>query len=267
MKKLLFTLLVLLCVSSLNAQMDERFYYPKKTWTTIDAANFREQNYFIDKDTINSIVLNPTPNKPKATIIYFHGAGGNVSSYVKFVKPLADDGFQVIMLDMRGYGKSTGKPTHVTIASDAQIIFNTILQNNQYKHQKIIIYGSSMGTQVAVNLAKNNQNKIAGLVLDGVISSFTDIAADTSPKESQDMIRNHLISPYSAKNDIKELKTIPVLFIHSREDKSVPFSHFETVYNNTTTKKEQWIYIGDHLMAPVTFKDEFVKKVNSLIIQ
>lgn len=59
MKNLLFTLLVLLFVASSNAQMDDKFYYPKKEWITIEASNFKEQNYFIDKDTINSIVLNP----------------------------------------------------------------------------------------------------------------------------------------------------------------------------------------------------------------
>lgn len=130
---------------------------------------------------------------------------------------------------MRGYGKSTGKPTHLNIASDAQIIFNSILKDNQYKNQKIIIYGSSMGTQVATNLAKNNQEKIVGLVLDGVISSFTDIALDKAPKEQHEMISQYLISPYSAKEDVKQLKTMRILFIHSKEDKDVPFSHCQTV--------------------------------------
>nr|WP_315176385.1 alpha/beta fold hydrolase [uncultured Flavobacterium sp.] len=263
MKKLIVFLLVLSPVFSLKAQMDDKFYYPSKKMNKIESLSYVENNYYIDNDTLTSITLIPKIKKPKASIIYFHGAGGNVTTYVNYVKPLVENGYKVIMIDLRGYGKSTGKPTHLNSASDAQYIFNTILKNSSDKKQKIIIYGASMGTQVAANLAKNNEDKIHGLVLDGCISSFTDIAADTSPKEQQQMIRQFLPSPYAAKEDVKGIKRIPILFIHSKEDKSVPFSHQETVFNNTSSpNKSVWIYTGEHLMAPVLFEEEFLKRIN-----
>lgn len=266
MKNLLLTTLLFLCLSDVQAQMDDKFYYPKKTKIiTIDSLQFKEHNYYIEKDTINSVILIPEQKQPKATILYFHGAGGNCINYVPFVKPLVKDGYEVIMIDMRGYGKSSGKPTHLNIASDAQFIFNSLLQNKIYQNKKIIIYGASMGTQVATNLAKNNQDKIAGLILDGVISSFTDIALSKAPQEQHSMISMYLTSPYSPKEDIKSLQFIPVIFIHSKSDRDVPFSHCETVFNNTKTKKELWVYEGDHLLAPQLFPTTFIQKVNSLM--
>lgn len=266
MKDLLFTTLLFLCFCNIQAQMDDKFYYPKKAKTIrIDTLQFKEHNYYIEKDTINSVVLLPEQKQPKATILYFHGAGGNCMSYVPFVKPLVKNGYEVIMLDMRGYGKSSGKPTHLNIAADAQFILNSLLQDKKYQNKKLIIYGASMGTQVATNLAKNNPEKIAGLILDGVISSFTDIALSKAPQEQHSMISMYLKSPYSPKEDIKTLQSIPVLFIHSKSDKDVPFAHCETVYNNTKTKKKLWIYEGDHLKAPQLFPITFIQKVNALL--
>jgi alpha-beta hydrolase superfamily lysophospholipase len=267
MKKIITVIALLFFgIQLMQAQMDDKFYYPNKKMAKIELSNFKEVSYTIEKDTIASLVFTPLKEKAKATILYFHGAGGNVSTYVKFVQPLIEGNFNVIMVDFRGYGKSTGKPTHLNIASDAQIIFNKVIENPIFKNQKILIYGASMGTQVATNLAKNNQNKINGLILDGCISSFTDIAADSSPKAQQEMIRQYLTSPYSAKEDIKTIKNLPILFIHSKEDKSVPLSHQETVFNNSiSVKKSVWIYTGEHLMAPVNHKEEFVSRINAII--
>ena len=265
MKKLILFAITLLPFLTVNAQMDERFYFPSKKMTAIEAVTHNEHFYFIDKDTISSLILLPKSHTNNTTVLYFHGAGGNVTSYVQFVKPLIDNGYKVIMIDFRGYGKSSGKPTHLNIASDAQIIFNSIKNEKEFANEKILIYGSSMGSQVAANLAKNNQGKINGLVLDGGISSFTNIALEYAPKDYAPIIKQNLISPYSAMEDIKAISSIPVLLIHSKEDKEVSFSNFETVSENANANISKWIYKGEHLMAPVLYEKEFVEKINNLL--
>ncbi|MBQ0909059.1 alpha/beta fold hydrolase [Flavobacterium sp. F-328] len=266
MKKLLISSLLLLATIATQAQMDDKFYYPKKAKTiTIDSLQFKEQNYFIEKDTINTIVLSPKQKAKQAVVLYFQGAGGNCMNYAGYVKPLVNDGYTVIMISMRGYGKSSGKPTHLNIAADAQTVFNEIQKNPDFKNKKIIIYGASMGTQVAVNLTKNNQDKISGLIVDGVISSFTEIAVSKTPEAQHQMIRMYVTSPYSAAEDIKNIQSVPVLFIHSKTDKDVPFSQCETVFNNTKSKKELWIYEGDHLQAPKLYPSLLVEKTNALL--
>lgn len=265
MKKLVLFSVILFTFLNANAQMDERFYFPSKKMATIESVSYKEKLYFIDKDTISSLILSPKSHANKTTIIYFHGAGGNVTSYIKFVKPLVDVGFKIIMVDFRGYGKSSGKPTHLNIASDAQIIFNSIQTEKEFSNEKMVIYGCSMGTQVATNLAKNNLDKISGLILDGTISSFTNIALEYAPKEYAETIKQQMISPYSAMDDIKSINNIPVLLIHSKEDKEVNFSNFEIVSKLANPKAEKWIYEGDHLMAPVLYEKEFVEKINNLL--
>lgn len=256
-------LFLLVCFSA-NAQMDDKFYYPSKDWEEIDSLNVKSFKQKADEDIVTGYLIIPA-QKPKATIIYFHGAGGNVSTYIPLIKPLVKDGFQVFMVDLRGYGKSTGKPTHLNIASDGQKMVDFALQQKAIKNTKILLYGASMGTQIATHLAASNETKINGLILDGTISSFTDIAAAYSPPEQKEMIEKFVTSPYSAKEDIKKLTKIPVLFIHSREDEDVPFHLYEKVEANCTTKHESLIYTGKHLECPLVETTVFLEKVNNLL--
>jgi pimeloyl-ACP methyl ester carboxylesterase len=123
-------------------------------------------------------------------------------------KPLVENNFQVVMIDFRGYGKSTGKPTHLNIASDGQIFFDKMMQRPEIANTKIILYGASMGSQIAAHLAKNNKTKIAGLVMDGSLSSFTDIAMYYKP-ELKEVISQYVVSPYSAKEDLQDTEGLP----------------------------------------------------------
>lgn len=122
-----------------------------------------------------------------------------------------------------------------------------------------------MGTQIATHLAASNESKISGLILDGKLSSFTDIATAYSPPEQKEMIEKFVASPYSAKEDIKKVSKIPVLFIHSKEDSDVPFSLYEKVEANCAAKHESFIYTGKHLECPLLETEVFLKVVNTLL--
>ncbi|OFX26877.1 MAG: alpha/beta hydrolase [Bacteroidetes bacterium GWA2_31_9b] len=265
MKKVILTSVLIISTFLISsAQFDNRFYFPSKEWSIIENLKYEELFFDIDAISLNAILLKPE-STPKATILFYHGAGGNISTYIDLTKPLIDAGYQVFMLDFRGYGKSTGTPTHINIANDAQIVFDKIIERDEIKKLPIIIYGASMGTQIASKITRDNQAKVAALILDGTISSFTDMALLSVPEEQKSTIEQYVTSPYSAKNDIKEIKNIPKLFIHSKEDKSVPFSQGETVFNNALEPKEMWIYNGEHLESAIIYSEILIQKTNNLL--
>lgn len=260
-----FVLFILLLTSlKATAQMDDKFYFPSKEWKEIDSVKVKSFTEKVDNDEITAYLLSNVEN-PKATIIYFHGAGGNVSRYVQFVRPLLKDSFQLFMVDLRGYGKSTGKPIHLNVASDGQKMVDLALKQKSIKNTKIILCGVSMGTQVATHLAANNESKISALILDGTIASFTDIAVATSDPKQANAIRQFLTSPYAAKEDIAKLTKIPVLFIHSREDSGVPFEQYEMVEANCVTKHDTLVYTGEHLECPLVDTEKYVLMINQLL--
>lgn len=265
MKKTIFFSLLLAFSSTLSkAQMDDKFYQPDKKMQKLEFKKVENLSLPVENDTITAIVLKPESNSVKKTILFFHGANGNVSTYQYMTKPLVEDGFQVVMVDVRGYGKSTGKPTHKNVAEDAQKMLDYLLSKKEISNSKIYIYGASLGSQVATHLAKDNQSKISGLILDGGMSSFTDIAIKYKP-EYKEFIQKVIISPYSAKEDIKSLQGLPKLFIYSKNDSSVPFEHGQLIYDNAPEPKQFLEFSGEHLQGMKTKdKNEILKAIENL---
>ena len=191
---LFFSLFLILLSIFSKAQMDDKFYQPKKEMKTLEFKNIENLSLPVESDTITAVVLKPESKSIKKTIIFFHGAGGNMSTYQYITKPLVENGFQVVMVDVRGYGKSTGKPTHLNVAKKKKKMFDYLLTTKDIQNTKIYLYGASLGSQVSTHLAKDNQAKISGLILDGGMSSFTDIAIRFKP-EMKDIIEKYVTSP------------------------------------------------------------------------
>lgn len=262
--KHLLLLTITLTTLIANAQFDERFYYPKKEWTNIpDSVEYQEQSLKVNGHKISILVLAPQAKK-RETILFFHGAGGNVSTYLPMTVPLSKHGFEVIMVDVRGYGKSEGKPTHLGIAEDAPLILEELQNKKAYKNQQFILYGASMGTQVATHLCSLKNEAFKLLVLDGPMSSFTDIALFSAPEEQKQVIQQFVTSPYSAKEDIKGVR-IPVLIVHSEDDSAVPKSQGKLIYEHANAPKFFWEYHGEHLEAAQKQAEELSRRMMEAI--
>ncbi|GAA5097074.1 hypothetical protein GCM10023210_31670 [Chryseobacterium ginsengisoli] len=244
--------------------MDDNFYQPNKILRPIENVKYENFSLPVKNDTISGIILKPKSGKIKATVLFFHGAGGNVTTYLFMTKPLVDNNFQVVMVDFRGYGKSTGKPTHLNIVSDGQLFFNKMIQRPEIANTKIILYGASMGSQIAAHLARNNKAKIAGLVMDGSLSSFTDIAMYYKP-EYKEVISKYVVSPYSAKEDVQDMEGLPKLFIHSKEDKEVPYEEGYENYSKASLPKEFLEYSGNHLEAMNGNSEKIILQIEKML--
>lgn len=263
MKLLTLLIFVFFITTTAYAQFDERFYFPTREWKSMDGLTYEEVTLPRDSVSLNGIFLKPV-GKPKATILFVHGAGGNVSSYTFITKPLVDHGYQVFMIDFRGYGKSTGKPTHQSIAADGQFVFDYLLHRPDVKGMQVVLFGTSIGTQIAAHLARANAAKVRALVLEGTISSLTDVAKFYAPKEHHATI-DQAPMPYAAKEDVKFLGNMPVLVVHSKEDKEVPIAMGEEIYANITGPKAFWTYAGKHLEGMRADAKEYLARIDALL--
>lgn len=266
MKKFTASLLFLLTITLISvAQFDDKFYFPSKTVRPIDSTlNVEWVTLRTDTVSLSGLFIKPT-GKPKATILFCHGAGGNIGTYIYMTRPLVKAGYQVFMTDFRGYGHSTGTPTHINIAKDGQLFFDYLLKRPEVKDTRLILFGASIGTQIATKLTHDNAAKVSALVLDGPMASFTDIAMHYAPKEQHPMIKMGLVSPYSAKTDIKQIGNIPVLVVASKGDKEVPFLQSEEVYQAAPAAKSIWDYNGGHLEAMKINPSEYIKRIDALL--
>lgn len=259
-----FSLLFLFLTVFSKAQSDEKFYQPHKTMKPFEFDTPEQVNLKVDEDTITAFIAKPKTNAVKKTIFYFHGAAGNVTTYQFMTKPLLEAGYQLVMIDPRGYGRSTGKPSHKNVAEDCQKFFDELMKRADIKNTKVYIFGASLGTQVASHLARNNTSRISGLILDCPMSSFTDIAAHFAPQYRESILKS-MVSPYSAKEDVKALGNLPVLVIHAKDDKTIPLEQGKLVFGNVSGPGKVFFEsTGDHLQGLANNKEEILKVISNL---
>lgn len=104
-----------------------------------------------DQDNINLVDFSSTDTVTRGVVLYFHGNKKNISWYSKYIPYFTRHGYQVLMIDYPGYGKSTGKLTEKKLYYWALQVYK--IAHKRFSADSIIIYGKSMGTGIAAQLA------------------------------------------------------------------------------------------------------------------
>jgi len=110
--------------------------------------------------------------QPKGLILYFHGNTKSIKGWAKYARDFYRYDYDVILVDYRGFGKSTGKRSEKEMMGDMQFVYETLLK--QYPEHHIIIYGRSIGSGFASKLASDNKPRY--LILDSPYYNFRSVA-------------------------------------------------------------------------------------------
>ena len=173
--------------------------------------------------------------EPKGAILYFHGNAGDLSRWGNIVTFFVDKGFDVIVMDYRSYGKSSGKLSEEALFKDAQLFYDYAL--NHYGPEQLILYGRSLGTGIATKLA--SENPIGRLILESPYYSLEDIARERFP-----FLPIRWLMKYKLKsNEYIQLVRCPVSIFHGTEDAVVPFESGERLYEAIPFKQKQFIKV------------------------
>jgi pimeloyl-ACP methyl ester carboxylesterase len=105
---------------------------------------------------------------PNGLILYFHGNSRSIKGWSKYAKDFYRYKYDVVMVDYRGFGKSTGKRNENEMLNDMQVVYDTLAV--QYHESHIILYGRSLGSGFATKLASENNPRY--LILDAPYYSF-----------------------------------------------------------------------------------------------
>jgi len=219
------------------------FYRPSTEIQNLDEFEYIENVLTVeDSIKIHSYLFKPK-SEVKANIFLIRGNSGNTSQGKELIQPLIDNGFKVYSTDWRGYGKSSGIPNYKGIMKDTQTAFIDFLNQTKNDSVKTIVYGMSLGGQVAVKLTKDNQNKIDALVLDGALESAHSFITDNF---QEFYLQSFIEKPenynqeYVAIRDIADIKSTPKLIIHSTEDRAVPFKRGQNLFAKAEEPKTFW---------------------------
>lgn len=213
-------LYVAICVSFYFFQ-HFAFFRPERlahTFTFKYPFPFEELNFDMeDGGRINAIYFK-VPNT-RGVVFYLKGNSKSIKGWGKFAKDFLSNGYDFIMIDYRGFGKSRGKRSQKKVFNDAQHIYTWLTQS--YPEEKIVLYGRSMGSGIAARVATWNKPRM--LILDSPYYSFY-----------YNVNRYLFFTPlkwllkYDMRTD-RYLKSasFPVHIIHGTKDKLITFKQSE----------------------------------------
>ena len=210
------------------------------------------------------------PAKPgvplKGTVLHLHGNGGNLAYHLGAVAWLPEQGYQVLMLDYRGYGLSQGKPGLPAVYQDIDAAFDWLEQQPSVQGQPLIVLGQSLGGAMGVHyLSQHPQQRarLKAVVLDGVPASYREVgqfALSTSWLTWPLQVPLSWLVPDadSAVYAMPGMKDVPVLIFHSMDDPIVPLSNGIRLYQAAPPPKVLQLTRGGHVQ---TFGDPIWRQV------
>lgn len=153
---------------------------------------------------------------PQGVILYMHGNAGSLRSWGAVGADLAQRGYDVLIVDYRGYGQSSGQiSSEAQLHADMAAVYAWVL--TQYPADQVVLYGRSLGSGLAVRLAAEQQPRL--LILESPFDSLETLARRQFP----------FVPPFVLRYPLRSTDWIgavhaPVLIIHGTADEVVPFA-------------------------------------------
>lgn len=218
-----------------------------------------EDIIFETKDNIKLSAWFIPVNAPRATLIFCHGNGGNISHRLEKIKIFYDLNLNVFIFDYRGYGKSGGRPTEKGLYRDAEAAYDYLVGNKKIRQEKIVVFGESLGSAVAVDLA--SKKPISGIIIEGGFTSARDMAKRIYP-----LLPTFIYTVrFDSYAKIKNVKS-PKLFFHSKNDEIVPFVLGKKLFEKADSGEFVEI-IGGHNTAFLDCKKLVISKIEEFLKQ
>lgn len=183
----------------------------------------------------------PAQGAAKGTVLFFHGNAENLTSHFASLSWLPGRGYNYLIFDYPGYGKSVGKPTQHTTVESGRAALRWIWAN---KDKRPIVYGQSLGGNIAMRTVEleRNSGQFRALIVDGTFPSYKGIAAKKLRLSYITWLLNPLayvlVSNSGAPKDLKSISPIPVLVVHGDADAIVEPEFGDQIYQRLGDPKQ-----------------------------
>jgi fermentation-respiration switch protein FrsA (DUF1100 family) len=193
-------------------------YFPERLRVQPASAGFpaAEEVVLDTADGEKVIVWHVPPRGERPVILYFHGNGGSLRYRVDRFRALTAAGLGLVALSYRGYGGSTGRPTEAGLIADGAAAYASAAA--RYPPQRLVFWGESLGSGVAVALAADHA--VGGVVLEAPFTSAVDVGAGAYwflP------VRLLMKDQFRSDERIGAVRA-PLLILHGERDRVVPFA-------------------------------------------
>ena len=175
------------------------------------------------------------------TIVYFHGNAGKLENRIHKLNHFKDMDINFLIISWRGFSENSGKPTEQGLYKDGKSAIDW-LKNMGLDDKDIILYGESLGTGIAIEIAQNKN--FAGLILETPFTSMIDAAKNVYPYIPVGLL---LKDRYENDKKIKNIN-IPLLVMHGEEDQIIPYKMGKKIYEIANKPKYSYFTKYDNHM-------------------
>jgi fermentation-respiration switch protein FrsA (DUF1100 family) len=182
----------------------------------------------------------PPAGNPGAFLLYLHGNAGHIGHRSGRVRPYVEAGFGVLLLEYRGYGGNPGTPSETGFYADARAALSFLAQQG-VTAERIVLYGESLGTGVAVQMAV--ERGCAALVLE---APYTSVAAVAQGRYWMFPVRHLVLDKFDALSKMGRVRC-PVFIMHGERDRIIPIRYGRELFQAASEPKEaKWFADGNH---------------------
>lgn len=168
----------------------------------------------------------PAAHGEAPTLLYLHGNDRNIASNLVHVQRLHDLGYNVLLIDYRGFGRSGGgKPSESKVYEDAESAWHYIVEQGHLAPHRVFIYGHSLGGAIAIDLATRHPDA-AGVILESTFTSMLEMGQLNYAYLPVSLLLNQRFESLGKMDNLR----IPVLIIHGTWDELVPVEMAERLY-------------------------------------
>ena len=190
------------------------------------------------------------------TILFLHGNAGSLENRIHKINHFKDMNVNFLLISWRGFSGNKGKPTEKGLYEDAKSAV-AWLKSKGVNENNIIIYGESLGTAVAAEIAQNKN--FAGIILESPFTSMIDAGKNKYPYLP---VRLLLKDKYESNKKIKNIKS-PILIMHGKVDTLVPFDMGKKMYELANEPKYYYFSeYDDHMME---YNEKLLKVLKDFI--
>jgi fermentation-respiration switch protein FrsA (DUF1100 family) len=208
------------------------FPVPQTVRTAPDAAGFPEaEEHVLTTADGERVIVWHVPAKPgHPVVLYFHGNGDFLAGFFGRFREIISDGTGIVALSYRGYAGSSGRPSEGGLLQDAATAYAFTLA--RYSADRIVVWGFSLGTGVAVALAADQP--VGKLILEASYTSIVDVAASNFQ-----FVPVRLLMRDRFHSDERIARVgVPLLIMHGGRDRTIPISFGERLFTLAREPKQ-----------------------------
>ena len=251
---LIFYLLILLFMYIFQRTF---MYHPNVKNTDQTTVQFKYKEVYIESEKdikLKSWYSYLNPNKK--TILFFHGNAGELGARTYKLNKFNDLDLNFLIISWRGFSGNNGKPTEQGLYKDAQKAVEW-LEKKGINKKDIVLYGESLGTGIAVELA--TKSKYSGIILESPYTSMIDMGKRFYPFLPISVLQKDKY------NSLKKLSMIksPILVLHGKSDKLVPFYMGKKIYDAANEPKYYYFPEFDNHM--MTYDQDMLKTLSNFV--